>query len=79
MSTHTKRYLRDLFGPGMASRLAVPGYVMLICLGSLVVGVWISRETRVQQGQTSFVSLSVLVVVAEPTHDDDICKVCRDE
>jgi hypothetical protein len=25
------------------------------------------------------VRLSVLVVVVEPTHDDDICKVCRDE
>jgi hypothetical protein len=31
-------------------------------------------------GQAYFiVSLSVLVIVAEPTHDDDVCKVCRDE
>ncbi|KAI0279183.1 hypothetical protein BGY98DRAFT_933344 [Russula aff. rugulosa BPL654] len=28
-------YLRELFGLGMASRLAVRGYVILICLGSL--------------------------------------------
>jgi hypothetical protein len=25
------------------------------------------------------VSLSVFVVVVEPTHDDDICRVCRDK
>jgi hypothetical protein len=31
-----KRYLRDLFGLGMAIRLAVLGYVVLICLGGLV-------------------------------------------
>jgi hypothetical protein len=33
---HTKRYLHKLFGLGMARRLAVLGYVVLICLGSLV-------------------------------------------
>jgi hypothetical protein len=36
LSTHTKRYPHELFGLGMASRLAVRGYVLLICLGSLV-------------------------------------------
>ena len=36
LSTHTKRYLHDLFGLGMAIGLAVRGYVLLICLGSLV-------------------------------------------
>jgi hypothetical protein len=36
MSTHAKRYLHELFGLGMARRLAVLGYVVLICLGSLV-------------------------------------------
>jgi hypothetical protein len=37
------------------------------------------RSTH-RKGQAHFVvSRSVLVVFAEPTHDDDICKVGRDE
>ena len=38
-----------------------------------------SRNTH-QKGQAHLVvSLSVVVAVVVPTHDDDICKVCRDE
>ena len=36
MLMHTKCYLHDLFGLGMVNRLAARGYVILICLGSLV-------------------------------------------
>jgi hypothetical protein len=31
--------LHELFGHGMVDRLAVPGYVVLICLGGLVMRV----------------------------------------
>ena len=37
------------------------------------------RSTH-RKGQAHLVvMLSVLVVIAEPTHDDDICKVSREE
>ena len=35
MLTHTKQTVQDLFGLGMTGRLAVLGYMILICLGSL--------------------------------------------
>jgi len=39
------------------------------------------HAAHINKGQAHFiVSLSVLVIVAEPTHDDDdVCKVCREE
>ena len=54
-------------------RLVLGGFLVLDRLRST------PRSTH-RKGQAHLVvSLSAIVVVAEPAHDDYICKVCRDE
>jgi hypothetical protein len=53
MLTHTKQYIRDLFGLGMAIGLAILGYMVLICLRSLVHIFECCRKPRGQRSQTS--------------------------
>jgi hypothetical protein len=55
--------------------------VRLMLGGGLVLDpIAINTTQHTYKGQAHcIVSLSVWVIVAEPTHDDDICKVRRDE
>lgn len=50
MLTHGKQYIQEFFGLGMAGGLAVLGYMVLICLGSLVKMFEHCRKTRRKRG-----------------------------
>ena len=46
MLTHEKQHIQEFLGLGMAGGLAVLGYMVLICLGSLVKMLEYCRKTR---------------------------------